>query len=349
MLQGDKFSPPELDIREAKRTKPLYLGTRNQATPQAVGRVKRSTFTFRNDLAPDVLEKISISDDDDLKDISSCESEDEYLPTESTDDSDGSSDGEGVARKKKLSKVAVESKVVSGADITPVEFARQERLRKQREKQAKFQQEVNTRKLIPVEDQGIDIGGEEMWENLGQMPAMNMMMSPEASGAKSGSPKRRKCSSVPFTDKCGLDNSHEKSPNSALTSAEPQAHSLDQLVSTSSVLCVSSPEPPVAPQTLPNYHPMHQMLQLALKSQREQAEAMHLQSLQAQSQFFLKLQAQLVAQASPGHQVEAVQASQSQVTFTQRVETTYSKSPEKSYQVLLKKILPLIILHCFSF
>ena len=113
--------------------------------------------------------------------ISSCESEEDYLPTESTDDSDRSSDGEGVPRKKKVPKVAGESKVATGAALNPVEFARQERLRKQREKQAKFQQEVNTRKLIPVEDQGIDIGGEEMWENLGQMPAKNMMMSPEAS------------------------------------------------------------------------------------------------------------------------------------------------------------------------
>ena len=68
MLKGDKFSPPELDIREAKSTKPLFLGTRNQATPQAVEHVKRSTFTFRNDLAPDILEKISISYDDDVKD-----------------------------------------------------------------------------------------------------------------------------------------------------------------------------------------------------------------------------------------------------------------------------------------
>ena len=64
---------------------------------------------------------------------------------------------------------------------------------------------------------------------------------------------------------------------------------------------------------------------------------MHIQSLQAHSQFFLKLQAQLASQAStgPGHQVEAVQASQ--VTFTQRVETTYSKSPEKLNQVFMKK------------
>ena len=239
--------------------------------------MKRSTFTFRNDLAPDAIEKISISDDDDLKDISSCKSEDEYLPTESTDDSEGSSDGEGVRRKKKVPNVAVESNVATGAAINPVEFARQERLRKQREKQAKFEQEVNKRKLIPVENQGIDICGEEMRENLGQMPAMNMRQ-----GEQSQAVPRDGSAPVSPTDKCGLDKSHEKSPNSALTSAEFKAHSLDQLVSTSSMLCVSSPEPPVAPQTLPNYQPVYQMLQLALKSQREQTEAMHMQSLQSQ-------------------------------------------------------------------
>ena len=104
--------------------------------------------------------------------ISSCESEEDYLPTESTDDSDRSSDGEGVPRKKKVPKVAGESKVATGAALNPVEFARQERLSKQREKQ--FEQEVNKRKVkpIPVENQGFDIGGEEMWENLGMEAIM---------------------------------------------------------------------------------------------------------------------------------------------------------------------------------
>ena len=51
MLQGDKFSPPELDTREARTSRPLYLGARTQAHQPAVGcRVRRSTFTFRNDL-----------------------------------------------------------------------------------------------------------------------------------------------------------------------------------------------------------------------------------------------------------------------------------------------------------
>ena len=372
MLQGDKFSPPELDTREARTSRPLYLGARTQAHQPAVScRVRRSTFTFRNDLTEDNFEMISSSDDD--KDISSCESEDDYEPTESAEDSDSE---EEVPRKKRrsgdcmnrnvsassqllsveqLPVVPCESGVATGETFDPAKFSRQERLRKQREKQAKFQHEVNKRnlqKLQPVVNQGkgndfLLEDKEELWENESQMQAMDMMMLPPGtSGAQFVSPKRRKSSGDNPAEKCGLEDGYRKLPREALTSPQrsPQAklassaNQTDQFVSTPSPLCVvASPATPDVPQTFPNYQSMHQMVQLALQSQREQAEAMHIQSLQAQSQFFLKLQAQLASQAStgPGHQVEAVQASQ--VTFTQRVETTYSKSPEKLNQVFMKK------------
>ena len=52
--------------------------------------------------------------------------------------------------------------------------------------------------------------GSDMWDHLSQMPAMDMMLPPaDASGGE-----RRKSSSLNLTDKCGLDNSHRKSPRS---------------------------------------------------------------------------------------------------------------------------------------
>ena len=47
---------------------------------------------------------------------------------------------------------------------------------------------------------------------------------------------------------------------------------------------------------IPSGHHLH-LIQLALKSQKEQAEVMHLQAHKAQLDFFLQLQAQLAAQA----------------------------------------------------
>jgi hypothetical protein len=52
--------------------------------------------------------------------------------------------------------------------------------------------------------------GEDMWDHLSQMPAMDMMLPPE--GASGG--ERRTSSSLNLTDKYGLDNSHRKSPRS---------------------------------------------------------------------------------------------------------------------------------------
>jgi len=90
--------------------------------------------------------------------------------------------------------------------LDPAEFARQERLRKQREKQAKFQQEVNKRKLEPEqnhekENDFLVEDGDEMWESMSQMLPLESI-----SGVTNGgsSPKKRKCSSLNFQ--------HRKSP-----------------------------------------------------------------------------------------------------------------------------------------
>jgi len=346
MLQGDKFSPPELATRGERTSRPVYLGARTQEHQETDGRVRRSTFTFRNDFTEDNFE-ISASDDD--KDISSCESEDEYKPTESAEDSD-TDDEEDVSRKKRRSGVCMKRNVSGSSQVQPVQKlpvvackpgeafdpAREERLRKQKEKQAKFQQEMRQRNL--QKHQHVVLEDEE--ESQSQMQAMDMMLRPGGSCEQFVSPKRRKSSGdTSAVKKSGLEadghkSSREVFPSLDRSQAESSGNQTDQFVSTPSPLCVvGSPALPDVPQTFPNYQSMHQMVQLALQSQREQAEAMHLQSLQAQSQFFLKLQAQLASQAAttgPGPQAEAVQASQ--ITFTQRVETTYSKSPEKLNQ-----------------
>ena len=123
--------------------------------------------------------------------------------------------------------------------LDPAEFARQERLRKQREKQviilylkqlifkcsiqkAKFQQEINKRKLQEIEpdqNQGKTFtafflciiyfipgkendflveDGDEMWESLSQMPAVESMQGETTGGSLSNSPKKRKTSSLGF-------------------------------------------------------------------------------------------------------------------------------------------------------
>jgi len=90
--------------------------------------------------------------------------------------------------------------------LDPAEFARQERLRKQREKQAKFQQEINKRKLQEIEpdqNQGKENDflvedGDEMWESLSQMPAVESMQGETTGGSLSNSPKKRKTSSLGF-------------------------------------------------------------------------------------------------------------------------------------------------------
>jgi len=99
--------------------------------------------------------------------------------------------------------------------VDPAEFAKQERLRKQKEKQARFQTEAGKRKvqeLEPAHNQGTEENdilvedGDEMWECLSQMPAMDMFIPPlEDSHA----------SRKNLIDKTGLENIHRKSPRSA--------------------------------------------------------------------------------------------------------------------------------------
>jgi len=80
--------------------------------------------------------------------------------------------------------------VTAGEPLDPAEFAKQERLRKQKEKQARFQSEVGKRKLEEMEpacNQGkeneilVAEDSDEMWESLSQMPTMEMMMEPSES------------------------------------------------------------------------------------------------------------------------------------------------------------------------
>jgi len=133
---------------------------------------------------------------------------------------------EPAVKKKKYSievtQEAVKSEIKEEAGVEPnatevfdpVEFARQERLRKQKEKQAKFQTEAGKRKvqeLDPVLNTGAgaDIlveDGDEMWECLSQMPAMDMFIIPQEN-----SPANRKN----LIDKTGMENIHRKSPRSA--------------------------------------------------------------------------------------------------------------------------------------
>ena len=61
------------------------------------------------------------------------------------------------------------------------EFAKQERLRKQREKQAKFQQEIEKKKLTETaqsaafkENNLLVEDGLDMWEALSQIPEMGI-------------------------------------------------------------------------------------------------------------------------------------------------------------------------------
>jgi len=120
-------------------------------------------------------------------------------------------DNEAGGSEDKLESSA-EPENAAGEDLDPAEFARQERLRKQREKQAKFQQEANKRKhqeLEPVQNQGKENDllvedGDDMWDHLSQMPAMEMMLPP----AGAGGGERRKSSSLSLAD------SHRKSPRS---------------------------------------------------------------------------------------------------------------------------------------
>jgi len=95
---------------------------------------------------------------------------------------------------------------IGDESLDPAEFARQERLRKQREKQAKFQSEAGKRKLVEpevVQNQGkenevlVAEDSDEMWESLSQMPTMDMFMEPPQSNAD---PRKN------HLDKAGLEN-----------------------------------------------------------------------------------------------------------------------------------------------
>jgi len=117
-----------------------------------------------------------------------------------------------------------EPTAIAGESLDPAEFAKQERLRKQKEKQARFQSEVSKRKLeemAPACNQGkeneilVAEDSDEMWESLSQMPTMEMMMEP----AESTMDNRKN-----LVDKTGLANTRLgwKSPRSIGRGAKGQ-------------------------------------------------------------------------------------------------------------------------------
>merc|ERR1712013_46839 len=108
-----------------------------------------------------------------------------------------------------------EPTAATGEPLDPAEFAKQERLRKQKEKQAKFQSEVGKRKFEEVEKvhiQGkeneilVAEDSDEMWESLSQMPTMEMMEPAESTTYNKKN----------LLDKTGLENTRLgwKSPRS---------------------------------------------------------------------------------------------------------------------------------------
>ena len=88
--------------------------------------------------------------------------------------------------------------------LDPADFARQERLRKQREKQAKFQQDIIKRKQLESknysafkENNLLVEDGDDMWDVLSQIP--------DNIENYSSSPKRKRSCTVDFVE-------HRKSP-----------------------------------------------------------------------------------------------------------------------------------------
>ena len=76
----------------------------------------------------------------------------------------------------------VEQNPSNVAPVNPQEFAKQERLRKQREKQAKFQQEIEKKKLTETaqsaafkENNLLVEDGLDMWDALSQIPEMGRL------------------------------------------------------------------------------------------------------------------------------------------------------------------------------
>ena len=86
--------------------------------------------------------------------------------------------------------------VAANVVVDPAEFAKQERLRKQREKQAKFQEEINKKKQVEndklfAENNLLVEDGDDMWDILSQNPVNN-----ETSNTGVSSPKRKRSCTV---------------------------------------------------------------------------------------------------------------------------------------------------------
>jgi len=93
-------------------------------------------------------------------------------------------------------KLEVEEKGKTEKETDPAEFARQERLRKQREKQAKFQQEIKLKQGVEKsnsikENKLLVEDGDDMWDVLTQFPANVENMEPGPP-----SPKRKRSYTV---------------------------------------------------------------------------------------------------------------------------------------------------------
>merc|ERR1712098_895456 len=110
------------------------------------------------------------------------------IETTNESSSSGSSDGSmvhgDIPKKKEYTVNVVEAvedtkseiEEKGGTDRDSAEFARQERLRKQREKQAKFQQEIKLRQEVEKskslkENNLLVEDGDDMWDVLTQFPA----------------------------------------------------------------------------------------------------------------------------------------------------------------------------------
>jgi len=151
------------------------------------------------------------------KDVGKNDTSTETNSTSSSGCSSDSTTSEKVVVKKKeytvnVAEVDIENTTVAVANdlddktlpLDPAEFARQERLRKQREKQAKFQQDIIKRKQLESDSSSafkennlLVEDGDDMWDVLSQIP--------DNIENYSSSPKRKRSCTVDVVE-------HRKSP-----------------------------------------------------------------------------------------------------------------------------------------
>ena len=118
---------------------------------------------------------------------------------ESSSSSSSSNESKPAAKKKEytinVTDLDVDTKEEDNVTLDPAEFAKQERLRKQREKQAKFQQEIKMKQEIEKskgykENNLLVEDGTDMWDALSQIPD-NFDVPP--------SPKRKRSYTVDYS------------------------------------------------------------------------------------------------------------------------------------------------------